>query len=163
MRSSLAAFLSFLVVGLTFVALEAVFLAARFDQFQARIAQNSEMTFSLAKREAALQSFKLNKDAFENKAALLLTGYTPEPIAIGADTFGDLFSLGVQISPQEEPANKGAKIWTYKLTSAGKPIPARSIYRDRPEIKRPALRAEPGSDRIHGNFFNLARTPVTTL
>jgi len=117
MRSSLAAFLGFLLVGLTFVALEAVFLAARFEQFQTRIAQNSEMTFSLTKRETALQSFKLNKDAFENKAALLLSGYTPEPIAIGPDTFGDLFSLGVQISPQEESANKGAKIWTYKLTS----------------------------------------------
>ena len=117
MRSSLAAFLSFLLVGLTFVALEAVLLAARFEQLQTRIAQNSEMTFSLAKRETALQSFKLNKDAFENKAALLLSGYTPEPIAIGPDTFGDLFSLGVQISPQEESANKGAKIWTYKLTS----------------------------------------------
>ena len=94
MRSSLAAFLSFLVVGLTFVALEAVFLAARFDQFQARIAQNSEMTFSLAKREAALQSFKLNKDAFENKAALLLSGYTPEPLAIGRRLSEIFFPLG---------------------------------------------------------------------
>jgi hypothetical protein len=117
MRTSLAAFLSFLVVGLTLVALEAVFLEARFEQLQARIAQNSEMTFARAKRETALQSFKLNKDAIEKKAALLLNGYTPEPIAISEETFGDLSSLGVQISPQEDSANKGAKIWTYKLMS----------------------------------------------
>ena len=117
MRPSLAAFLSFLVVGVTIVGLEALFLYARFEQFQGQIAQNSEMSLSLAQREAALQRFKLKKDAFEDKAALLLSGYTPEPIAIGPETFGDLFSLGVQISPQEDSANKGAKIWTYKLSS----------------------------------------------
>jgi len=117
MRPSLAAFLSFLVVGLTIIALEALFLDARYEQFQAQIAQNNKVTLSIAKREAALQRVKLKKDVFEDKAARLLTGYTPEPIAIGQDTFGDLFSLGVQISPQEESANKGAKIWTYKLTS----------------------------------------------
>jgi hypothetical protein len=117
MRHSLAAFLCFLVVGLTIVALEALVLTARFDQFQGQIVQNSRMTLSLAQREAALQRFKLKKDAFENKAALLLSAYTPEPLAIGPETFGDLFSLGVQISPQEESANKGTKIWTYKLSS----------------------------------------------
>ena len=118
MRHSLAAFLCFLVVGLTILALEALVLTARFDQFQDQIVQNSKMTLSLAQREAALQRFKLKKDAFENKAALLLSGYTPEPLAIGPETFGDLFSLGVQISPQEESANKGTKIWTYKLSSS---------------------------------------------
>jgi hypothetical protein len=118
MRHSLAAFLCFLVVGLTIVALEALVLTARFDQFQGQIVQNSRMTLSLAQREAALQRFKLKKDAFENKAALLLSGYTPEPLPIGPETFGDLFSLGVQISPQEESANKGTKIWTYKLSSS---------------------------------------------
>ena len=117
MRPSLAAFLSFLVVGVTIVALEAVFLIARFEQFQGRIAQNSNMTLSLAQREAALQRFKLKKDAIEDKAALLLSGYTREPLAIGPETFGELFSLGVQIVPLEESANKGAKIWTYKLSS----------------------------------------------
>jgi hypothetical protein len=117
MRPSLAAFLSFLVVGLTIVGLEALFLIARFEQFQGQILQNSNLTLSLAQRAAALQRFKLKKDAIENKAALLLSGYTPEPLAIGPETFGDLFSLGVQISPQEESANKGAKIWTYKLSS----------------------------------------------
>ena len=117
MRPSLAAFLSFLVVGVTIVALEALFLIARFEQFQGQIAQNSNMTLSLAQREAALQRFKLKKDAFEDKAALLLSGYTREPLAIGPETFGDLFSLGVQIAPLEESANKGAKIWTYKLSS----------------------------------------------
>ena len=117
MRPSLAAFLSFLVVGLTIVGLEAMFLLARFEQFQGQIVQNSNMTLSLVQRAAALQRFKLKKDAIEEKAALLLSGYTPEPLAIGPETFGDLFSLGVQISPQEESANKGAKIWTYKLSS----------------------------------------------
>ncbi len=77
MRHSLAAFLIFLVVGLTIVVLETLFLAAGFDQFQGQIVQNSKMTLSIAQREAALQRFKLNKDAFENKAAFLLSGYTP--------------------------------------------------------------------------------------
>jgi len=118
MRHSLAAFLCFLVVGLSILALEALVLTARFDQFQEQIVQNSKMTLTLAQREAALQRFKLKKDAFENKAALLLSGYTSEPLAIGPETFGDLFSLGVQISPQEESASKGTKIWTYKLSSS---------------------------------------------
>ena len=117
MRPSLAAFLSFLVVGVTIVGLEVLFLIARFEQFQGQIVQNSNMTLSLAQRAAALQRFKLKKGALEDKTALLLSGYTPEPLAIGPETFGDLFSLGVQISPQEESANKGAKIWTYKLSS----------------------------------------------
>ena len=99
------------------VVLEALVLDARYEQFQAQILQNSEMTLSLMKRETALQRFDLKKDALENKAALLLNGYTPEPLAISEENFGDLFSLGVQISPQEESANKGAKIWTYKLSS----------------------------------------------
>jgi hypothetical protein len=117
MRPSLVVFLSFLVAGVTIVVLEAVFLDARFEQSQAQILRNSEMTLNLAKREIALQRFKQKQDALENKAALLLNGYTPEPIAISDENFGNLFSLGVQISPQEESANKGAKIWTYKLTS----------------------------------------------
>jgi hypothetical protein len=117
MRHSFATFLIFFVVGLTIVALEALFLAARFDQFQDQIVQNSKMTLSLAQREAALQRFKRKKDAFESKAASLLSGYNPEPLAVGPKTFGDLFFLGVQISPQEVSANKGVKIWTYKLSS----------------------------------------------
>jgi hypothetical protein len=116
MRQSFATFLIFFVVGLTIVALEALFLAARFDQFQDQIVQNSKMTLSLAQREAALQRFKRKKDAFESKAASLLSGYNPEPLAVGPETFGDLFFLGVQISPQEVSANKGVKIWTYKLS-----------------------------------------------
>jgi hypothetical protein len=118
MRHSLTAFLSFLVVGLTIVALEALFLAARLDQFQGQIVQNSKMTLSLAQRESALERFKLKKDAFQNRADFLLSGYNPEPLAVGPETFGDLFSLGVQISPQEVSANKGVKIWTYKLSSS---------------------------------------------
>ena len=58
MRHSLAAFLVFLVAGVTIVALETLFLAARFDQFQGQIVQNSKMTLSIARREAALQRFK---------------------------------------------------------------------------------------------------------
>jgi hypothetical protein len=118
MRHSLAAFLSFFVVGSTIVALEAFFLVARFDQFESQIVQNSKMTLSLAQREAALQRFELKKDTFESKAASLLSGYNPEPLAVGPETFGDLFSLGVQITPQEASASKGVKIWTYKLSSS---------------------------------------------
>jgi hypothetical protein len=117
MRHSVAAFLIFLVVALAIVILETAFLAAGFDQFQGQIVENSKMTLSIAQREVALQRFKLNKDAFENKAALLLSGYTSEPLAVGPETFGDLFFLGVQISPQEASSNKGAKIWTYKMSS----------------------------------------------
>ena len=118
MRTSLVAFLSFFVVGLAIVALEAFFLVARFDQFQSQIVQNSKLTLSLAQRETALQRFELKKDIFANKAASLLSGYNSEPLTVGPETFGDLFSLGVQISPQELSANKGVKIWTYKLSSA---------------------------------------------
>jgi hypothetical protein len=118
MRHSVTALLSFLVVGLAIVALEAVFLAARFDRFQGQILQNSNMTLSLAQREAALQRFKLKEAAFESRAAFLLSGYNPEPLSVGPQTFGDLFSYGVQISPQEVSANKGVKIWTYKLSSS---------------------------------------------
>jgi hypothetical protein len=118
MRHSLTAFLTFFVVGLTIIALEALFLAARFDQYLGQIVQNNTMTLSLAQREAALQKFKLKKDAVESKTDFLLSGYNPEPLAVGPETFGDLFSFGVQISPQEVSANKGVKIWTYKLSSA---------------------------------------------
>jgi hypothetical protein len=117
MRHSVVAFLSFLVVGVIIVALETFFLAASFDQLQGQILQNSKMTLDLAQREGALQRFKLRKEAFENQAALLLSGYTPEPLVVGPETFGELFSLGAQISPQEEITNKGAKIWTYKMSS----------------------------------------------
>jgi hypothetical protein len=117
MRPSVAAFLSFFVVGLTIVALEALFLLTRFEQFQGQVAQNSMMTLSLAQREAALQRFKRKKDALEDTADLLLSGYSPQPLPIGPETFGELFSLGVQITPQEESAKKGARIWTYKLSS----------------------------------------------
>ena len=117
MRPSLVAFLSFLVAAVTIVVMEALVLNARYEQFQARVLRNSEMSLSLMKREAALQRFQLQKDALEDKAALLLKGYTSEPIPVSEENFGDIFSLGVQISPQEESANKGAKIWTYKLTS----------------------------------------------
>jgi hypothetical protein len=118
MRHSLAAFLTFFVIGVTIVALEALFLAARFDQYQDQIVENNRMTLNLGQREAALERFKLKKDAFESKANFLLSGYNPKPLAVGPETFGDLFSLGVQISPQELLANKGVKIWTYKLSSS---------------------------------------------
>jgi hypothetical protein len=118
MRHSFAAFLTFFLVGLTIIALEALFLAARFDQFLGRTAENSSMTVSLSQRETALQRFMLKKDEFERKADLLLSGYNPEPLVVGPLTFGDLFSLGVQISPQEASSYKGVKIWTYKLSSS---------------------------------------------
>ena len=173
MRPSLAAFLSFLVVGVAIVALEALFLIARFEQFQGQIVQNSNMTLSLAQRAAALQRFKLKKDAIENKAALLLSGYTPEPLAIGPETFGDLFSLGVQISPQEAAANKGAKIWTYKLSSTTieyhRLMPAISALENQYPLgrfieidlrsKRPPFALSPGPIAFTGIFSNLRGRP----
>ena len=118
MRHSVVAFLSFLVVGVIIVAVEGLFLAATFDQLQSQIVENSRMTLNLTQREGALQRFKLRKEAFEDQATLLLSGYTSEPLVVGPETFGELFSLGAQISPQEESTNKGAKIWTYKLSSS---------------------------------------------
>jgi hypothetical protein len=169
MRHSLAAFLVFLVVGLTILALETFLLLARFDQFQSQLVQNSKMTLSIAQREAALQRFKLNKDAFEKKAALLLSGYTPEPLAIGPETFGDLFSLGVQISPQEAAGNKGAKIWTYKLSSTSleyhRLMPAISALENQYPLgrfieidlrsKSPPFALSPGPIAFTGIFSNL--------
>jgi hypothetical protein len=173
MRHSLAAFLSFFVVGLTIVALEALFLAARFDQFQAQIVQNSTMTISLAQREAALRRFTLKKDAFENKATSLLSGYNPEPLAVGPETFGDLFSLGVQISPQEVSANKGVKIWTYKLSSTTieyhRLMPAVSALENQYPLgrfieidlksKRPPFALTPGPIEFSGIFSTLRGRP----
>jgi hypothetical protein len=169
MRHSLAAFLVFLVVGLTILALETFLLLARFDQFQSQLVQNSKMTLSIAQREAALQRFKLNKDAFEKKAALLLSGFTPEPLAIGPETFGDLFSLGVQISPQEAAGNKGAKIWTYKLSSTAleyhRLMPAISALENQYPLgrfieidlrsKSPPFALSPGPIAFTGIFSNL--------
>jgi hypothetical protein len=169
MRHSLAAFLVFLVVGLTILALETFLLLARFDQFQSQLVQNSKMTLSIAQREAALQRFKLNKDAFEKKAALLLSGFTPEPLAIGPETFGDLFSLGVQISPQEAAGNKGAKIWTYKLSSTSleyhRLMPAISALENQYPLgrfieidlrsKSPPFALSPGPIAFTGIFSNL--------
>jgi hypothetical protein len=169
MRHSLVAFLVFLVVGLSIVVLETLFVVARFDRYQAQIVQNSKMTLSIAQREAALQRFKLNKDAFEKKAALLLSGYTPEPLAISPETFGDLFSLGVQISPQEAAANKGAKIWTYKLSSTTleyhRLMPAISALENQYPLgrfieidlrsKSPPFALSPGPIAFTGIFSNL--------
>ena len=101
MRHSLAAFLVFLVVGLTIVVLESLFLAAGFDQFQGQIVQNSRMTLSIAQQEVALQRLKLNKEALQNKAALLLSGYTPEPLAIGPETLETFFPSEFKSHPRK--------------------------------------------------------------
>ena len=169
MRHSLTAFLSFFVVGLAIVALEALFLAARFDQFQGQVLRNSELTLSLTQREAALQRFKLKKEAFESKTAFLLSGYNPEPLTVGPETFGDLFSMGVQISPQEVSANKGAKVWTYKLSSSAieyhRLMPAISALENQYPLgrfieidlktKRPPFALTPGPIDFTGIFSTL--------
>jgi hypothetical protein len=169
MRPSLAVLLSFSVVGLTIIALETLFLVARFEQFEGQIAQNSAMTLSLTQREAALRRFELNKAALEDEAAHLLSGYSPLPLAIGPETFGELFSLGVQISPQEESSNKGAKIWTYKLSSTTieyhRLMPAISALENQYPLgrfieidlksKRPAFALSPGPIAFTGIFSTL--------
>jgi hypothetical protein len=169
MRPSVAVFLTFFVIGVTIVALEALFLGARFNQFQYQIVQNSSMTLNLAQREAALQRFKLKKDAFESRADFLLSGYNPQPLAVGPETFGDLFSLGVQISPQEVLANKGVKIWTYKLSSTTieyhRLMPAISALENQYPLgrfleidlksKRPPFALAPGPIEFAGIFSTL--------
>jgi len=131
--------------------------------------QNSKMTLSLPQREAALQRFKLKKDAFESQATVLLSGYNPEPLAVGLETFGDLYSLGVQISPQEVSANKGVKIWTYKLSSATieyhRLMPAISALENKYPLgrfieidlktKRPPFALTPGPIEFAGIFSTL--------
>jgi hypothetical protein len=173
MRHSIGAFLTFLVVGLTIVAVEAVFLAARFDQYLGQIVQNSTMTLSFAQREAALRKFKLKKDAIESKAAFLLSGHNPEPLAVGPETFGDLFSLGVQITPQEVSANKGVKIWTYRLSSSTieyhRLLPAISALENQYPLgrfieidlrsKNPPFALSPGPIEFSGIFSTLRGSP----
>ena len=169
MRHSVVAFLSFLVVGVIIVGLEAFFLTASYDQLQGQIVENSKMTLNLTQREGALQRFKLRKEEFESQAALLLSGYTSEPLVVGPETFGELFSLGAQISPQEESTNKGAKIWTYRLSSTTleyhRLMPAISALENQYPLgrfieidlrsKSPPFSLSPGPIAFNGIFSNL--------
>lgn len=117
MKPSLATFLSFLLVSVAIIAGESLFLFSAFQNIESKLTQNNNQLLEFAKREAALQMVGEKSEGLEQKASMLLAGYTPEPLSISQETFGDLFLLGVQISPLEQPGDKEAKIWTYKLSS----------------------------------------------
>jgi hypothetical protein len=118
MRHSLVAFLCFLLTATLIVGAESVFLLLSFEKIQSKLAQNSKDALALAEREAALERIEGMRGTLEAQTSILLAGCIPEPMNISQETFGELFLLGVQISPLDEPANKAAASWTYKLSSS---------------------------------------------
>lgn len=118
MRKPFAAFLYFLLAAAAIVVAESVFLLLSFERIQFKLAQNSKDALALGEREAALQRIEGMRGRLEAQTSILLAGYTPEPMTISQETFGDLFLLGVQISLLDELANKAATSWTYKLSSS---------------------------------------------
>jgi len=118
MRPSFITFLCFLVTAAVIVVAEGVFLLFSFEKIQFKLAQNAKDALALSEHEAALQRIEGMRGTLEAETSALLAGCTPEPMNIGQETFGDLFLLGVQISPVDEPANKAATSWTYKLSSS---------------------------------------------
>ena len=118
MRQSLVTFLCFVLVAAVIVASEGVFLLLSFEHILSKLAKNTNDTVALAAREVAIERLEKMRGTLEAQTSVLLAGYTPEPLNISQETFGDLFLLGVQISPLDEPANKAATTWTYKLSSS---------------------------------------------
>ena len=112
MRKSFAAFLYFLLAAAAIVVAESVFLLLSFERIQFKLAQNTKDALALGEREAALQRIEGMRGTLEAQTSILLAGYTPEPMTISQETFGDLFLLGVQISLLDELANKAATSWT---------------------------------------------------
>jgi hypothetical protein len=118
MRASRATFLCFLLATAVFVAVETVFLLLSFEQIQSKVAQNTKQALVLSEREEALQRIDGMRATLEAQASRLLAGYTPEPVNISQESFGDLFLLGAQISILDEPEKKVPTSWTYKLSSS---------------------------------------------
>jgi hypothetical protein len=118
MKQSLVTFLCFLVTAAFVVVAETVFLLLSLNHIQSKLAENTKQALALAKREAALEQIEGMRATLEAQTSTLLAGYGPEPLDIDQETFGELFLLGVQISRLDEPANKIATCWTYKLSSS---------------------------------------------
>jgi hypothetical protein len=118
MKQSLAAFFCFLLAAAFVVVAETVFLLLSLEHIQFKFAENTKQALALDKREAALERIEGMRATLEAQTSTLLAGYEPEPPDISRETFGELFVLGVQISRLDEPANKIATHWTYKLSSS---------------------------------------------
>jgi len=118
MTASRATFLSFLLASAVIVVAEGAFLLLSWEQIQSKLAQSTKEALALTERETSLQRIEGMQATLEAQTSTLLAGYAPEPMNISQETFGELFLLGVQISPVEEPANKVAPYWTYKLSSS---------------------------------------------
>ena len=118
MRQSLVTFLCFALAAAVIVAGEGVFLLLKFEHILFKMAKNKNDASVLVAREAAIERLEKMRGTLEAQTSALLAGYAPEPLNISQETFGDLFLLGVQIAPLDEPANKAATTWTYKLSSS---------------------------------------------
>jgi hypothetical protein len=118
MRQSLAALLCFLLAAAVIVAGEGVFLLLKFEHILSNLAKNTNDASALVGREVAIDRLERMRGTFEAQTSALLAGYAAEPLNISQETFGDLFLLGVQIAPVDEPANKAATSWNYKLSSS---------------------------------------------
>src|SRR5262249_43972901 len=99
MRQSLVTFLCFLLTAAVIVVAEGLFLFLSFEKIKFKLAHDAKDALALTEREAALQRIEGMRGTLEAKTSALLAGYTLEPMNISQETFGDLFLLGVQISP----------------------------------------------------------------
>ena len=171
MRKSFAAFLYFLLGAAAIVVAESAFLLLSFERIQFKLTQNTKDALALGEREAALQRIEGMRGTLEAETSVLLAGYTPEPMNISEETFGDLFLLGAQISVPDEPANKVATSWTYKLSSSTieyhRLMPALSALENQYPIGRfleinlkstsPPFALSPGPVNFTGRFAILRR------
>lgn len=171
MRKSFAIFLYFLLAAAAIVIAEGVFLLLSFERIQFKLAQNTKDALALGEREATLQRIEGMRGTLEAQTSIFLAGYTPEPLNISQETFGDLFLLGAQISVLDEPANKAATSWTYKLSSSTieyhRLMPAISALENQYPIGRfieidlktthPAFALSPGPVNFTGRFAILRR------
>jgi hypothetical protein len=173
MRQSLVTFLCFVLVAAVIVASEGVFLLLSFEHILSKLAKNNNDALALVGRKAALERMEAMRGTLEAQTSVLLAGYTPEPLNISQQTFGDLFLLGVQISPLDEPANKAATTWTYKLSSSNieyhRLMPAISALENQYPIGRftqidlkstgPPFALSPGPVNFTGRFAILRGRP----
>lgn len=173
MRQSFATFLCFLVVAGVIVAGESAFLLLKVEQILSKMSKNANDAVTLAAREMAIERLEKMRGTLEAQTSELLTGYAPETLNISQESFGDLFLLGVQISPVDEPTNKPATAWTYKLSSSNieyhRLMPAISALENQYPIGRftqidlkstgPPFAMSPGPVNFTGRFAILRGHP----
>ena len=117
MRQSLTALLCFLLVAAFIVGAEGLFFFVGFQHLISKLAKNADDTLAFNSREMAIERLERMRGPLEAQTSALLAGYSPEPLEISQETFGELFLLGVQIAAVDEPSNKTATSWVYKLSS----------------------------------------------